>query len=287
MRYLYSLLTLVYLVAIISCVPPQGYWSDNMPVQQLTELTTLNRQVVETSGLSMYNNRIWTINDSGDASYIYEISRTSGNVIKKVEIKSAKNEDWELLTRDSTYLYIGDTGNNDGDRDKLVIYKLKLKDLDEAETEVTHDGKIIFSYPSGHPNYNCEAMIVVNNRLGIFTKNKRGQNTQFFTIENSIGEHEAKYLGEFDSHGLVTSASFINEKLVLLGYAKRENLQAFLWVFDSFNPEQPFSTEPVGYRLPYKLQAEAITHDLGARYLLSNEGNFHKHPTLWELSLNQ
>ncbi|MDP2514032.1 hypothetical protein Q8W17_02800 [Photobacterium damselae subsp. piscicida] len=69
-------------------------------------------QVNETSGLAVINNRVWTHNDSGGKNEIYQLSPDYKTVTKTVLIKGNKNYDWEDLTQDERYLYVGDTGNN-------------------------------------------------------------------------------------------------------------------------------------------------------------------------------
>ena len=279
-------LLIIYFFSSCGCTQSTMHWDDKVPVHALNKLCQLNKTVVETSGLIAYKERIYTINDSGDASNIYEIDANNGKVLNKIEVLKARNRDWEALTRDDHYLYIADIGNNKGDRSRLTIYKVSLEKLDKADDEVKHDGIITFSYPKGKPRYNAEAMVALDEELLIFTKNSREQNTQMFTLSKNTGHHEAKLCGNFESKGLVTAATLIDKRLILLGYANRERYQSFIWVFNKFKVKKPFSTKPKKYRLPDRLQFEAITYDQDKRYILSNEGRGKNPPMLWELLLN-
>src|SRR5690606_14700262 len=75
----------------------------------------------ETSGLLFYNNTFITHTDSGGKAELYEVNPTTGAITRTVEITNATNGDWEDIAQDSTHIYIGDIGNNSGDRTDLKI----------------------------------------------------------------------------------------------------------------------------------------------------------------------
>ena len=102
-------------------------------------LTELDQDIKETSGLVNLNGEIWTHNDSGDDPILYQINASNGNIIRTVEIANATNEDWEDITADENFVYIGDVGNNYGDRTDLRIYKISRSALaasDEVYAEI-------------------------------------------------------------------------------------------------------------------------------------------------------
>ena len=113
---------------------------------QLTYIVKLPKDLKENSGLVTYReNTAWSIEDSGNSDNIYKIN-FDGEVIKTLEVKNAKNKDWEDLTKDDYgNLYIGDFGNNENKRKDLTVYKLPNPETepgDKIEAE-----KIKFSYP--------------------------------------------------------------------------------------------------------------------------------------------
>ena len=69
----------------------------------------------------------------------------NGPILKKVSIKNAENIDWERMVQSPEHIYIGDFGNNTGNREDLVILKIKKSELLAFE-EVSAE-KIFFSYP--------------------------------------------------------------------------------------------------------------------------------------------
>ena len=87
----------------------------------------LNDSINENSGLDFFNNRLFTLNDSGNSSEIFEISKETGK-IENVFKTNLVNIDWEAITSDSSNLYVGDFGNNLGTRKDLVVHKIPFTD---------------------------------------------------------------------------------------------------------------------------------------------------------------
>ena len=112
--------------------------------QQFTLEISLDATVNETSGLLYINNTLITHNDSANTNQLFDIDTTTGNVTRTVTITNATNVDWEDLTKDDTYIYIGDFGNYEGDRTDLKVYRIAISDY-LNNSSVTAD-VINFSY---------------------------------------------------------------------------------------------------------------------------------------------
>ncbi len=278
-----SLFLFIYLCCNYGC-SQSNYWNTASTLNSLTPIVQLDKKIVETSGLVKHDGSFWTINDSGDASYIYEINTSNGGVKNKIEILNAKNKDWEALTTDNEFLYIGDIGNNKGDRGRLTIYKVSLLELASRKNKIPHAGKITFSYPDDRRNYDCEAMIIMDGALWLFTKNRKGLDTHLYTIPTEEGHYIAEFKSEFQCDGLITAATYKDEQLTLLGYTSRPNYLPFVWKFPKFNSKRLFKGKKQGALLAKVLQFEAIWAGQDGEYFLSNEGNGkQKKPGLWML----
>ena len=88
----------------------------------LIKVTSLNDLVSESSGLLFLNDKLITHNDSGGSNNLYEVDTLDGSISKTIKIKNSTNKDWEDIAVDSKYIYIGDFGNNNGNRKDLLIY---------------------------------------------------------------------------------------------------------------------------------------------------------------------
>src|SRR6056297_4303255 len=97
-----------------------GFWSVVLG-QSSTLIQPLNDAMSESSGLINIQGRFITHNDSGGESILYEIDTLSGEIARMVTVIGTENTDWEDLASDDTYIYIGDFGNNAGNRTDLRI----------------------------------------------------------------------------------------------------------------------------------------------------------------------
>lgn len=84
----------------------------------------INAILIESSGLQMAGDFLWSFNDGSGAAAIYRIDTLSSNILQTVNLGAAANVDWEDIAFDGTYFYVGDFGNNaNGARTDLKIYK--------------------------------------------------------------------------------------------------------------------------------------------------------------------
>ncbi len=206
-------------------------------------------QVRETSGLVSYNNLLWTHNDSKHKAELYALSPEDGKILKTIRVANAVNIDWEEISRDEHHLYIGDIGNNSGNRRVFQIYKLPLSLLDlDSEADVFAD-TINFSYPDQpeksaylNHNYDCEAFVVSGDWIYLFTKNWADGRTNLYRVPASKGVWQAEYVDSFDVNGLITGADYQPEtnQLVLVGYTNRTWLP-YMWIMFDFRGNDFFS----------------------------------------------
>ncbi len=211
----------------------------------------LDDKVRETSGLSLLNGKLYTFNDSGNAPEIFELDEVSGN-IKNTFTINAKNKDWEALTNDGKNFYIGDFGNNGGTRRDLEIYKLPFQDEPKNDS-IT---KITFYYPEQtefipqytNNDFDAEAMIYLNGKLHLFTKEWKSKFTSHYIIDPNIPEKQrAEKTESFKTNFVVTDASYFDRKLYLIGYTKKT--EVFLNIFTETEPGIFFKEKPRHYYL--------------------------------------
>ena len=89
----------------------------------------LPAEVPESSGLARARDPgvLWTHNDAGNAPDLFAVD-ASGSLVQRVRVRGARLVDWEDVEAaacgDEACLYIGDIGDNDGDRDHITVYRL-------------------------------------------------------------------------------------------------------------------------------------------------------------------
>lgn len=239
----------------------------------------------ETSGLVFSDNLLWTTNDDTDTT-VYGVD-TSGVIQKEMALEKVSNKDWEEISQDSSYFYIGDFGNNaSGNRKDLHILRVEKKSLAGNIPEID---TISFSYSnqtdftkmkSNKTNFDCEAFFVADDSIYLFTKQWKQKETAVYVIPKTPGNYSARLKDTFNVKGLITSATIVPHKklLVLSGYSK--SLSPFVYLFYDYDRLAFFSgnKRKIKIALPFH-QIEGITTQNGLQYYLTNE-NFTRKP-LW------
>lgn len=219
----------------------------------------LSDSVIETSGLQFANGYLWTFNDRLGKPQLYRIDTITNAIEQRVFLNGATNTDWEDIAFDGTYFYIGDFGNNQtGARTDLKIYKFPFAAIDlnnSADTIQTNEIEIInFTYsdqpqpptPSGYNNtkYDCEAMIVDNNKIHLFSKNWIDNSTTHYIINGTIaGNYTATAVETFANGYLVTAADKIAGQniIVLLGYVNSGVGNHYLHILSDYRADSFFT----------------------------------------------
>ncbi|GAA4813807.1 T9SS type A sorting domain-containing protein [Litoribaculum gwangyangense] len=201
--------------------------------------------IKETSGLINYGNKLITHNDSGNAPELYEINTLNGSINRTVTITNATNVDWEDIGQDDTYIYIGDIGNNNGNRLDLKFYRILKTDFDSS-TNVTAD-IINYSYANqtdftSNPNNNdwdAEGFVIYGNHILIFSKNWVNNEVDVYALPNSIGTQSAIKVSNYNAQGLITGADIVgSNKIYLCGYSQ-DNGTPFLIEIYNLNVSTP------------------------------------------------
>lgn len=236
----------------------------------------LSDSLNETSGLVEWENHFYTHNDDTDLN-LYQLNK-KGFITKKIELNGVKNKDWEELTQDKTHFYLGDFGNNSrGNRTDLTIYKIAKDSLfDNPKIE-----KITFSYreqtdfskqKSNITDFDCEAFIATENELILFTKQWKGNQSAVYRLPKTAGNYTAEYITTLKVQGLITGATFVNEKnlIALCGHTKK--LKPFIFLISDlkdFNFKKA-NHRKIKLKLPFH-QIEAVSTTNGIDFFITNE----------------
>lgn len=258
-----------------------GIVNTNAQISNVQEEFPLPASLSESSGAIMINGKLITHNDSGGQNELYELDLNTQTVTRTVTISNATHIDWEDITQDDTHIYIGDFGNNNGDRTDLKIYKILKTDYLNS-TSVTAE-IINFSYanqsnftsnPQNTP-WDAEAILSLNTTdLVVISKNWVNGVSSAYIISKTPGTYSLAPLpSTLNSGGLITGATFntLSRKIYLVGYTTV--LQPFIWSCDNFSSNDIFSgnnTQTMLLSLQLE-QTEAITYTSEKDYLLTSE----------------
>lgn len=283
------LLLTQFIVLLLVCIYPAAHAQKGKEKSKTTRVkkssvraffdARLGNTVHETSGLVRWNGRLWTHNDSGGQPALYEIDTTTGKVLKTVAITHAENTDWEDLAQDDNYLYIGDFGNNKGSRKDLAIYRVKKQEVENnttAAAEVIH-----FSYADQtnfdparghHTRFDCEAFIAYGDSLYLFTKDWISNHTRLYRLPKTAGTFVAENTGKLEVNGLITGATIIPDKRVIVLAGYNPFLKPFVYLLYDFSGDRFFDAQKQKVNIRQSLlQVEGICPVNDTHFYVSNE----------------
>lgn len=242
----------------------------------------LGDSLVETSGLIRFEHLFWTHNDDHDTT-IYGLD-SNGKIQKKIKLDKVKNNDWEEISQDSSYIYIGDFGNNSqGNRNDLHILRIEkksfLKNTPVVDTlSFSYSNQIDFTIQTPNTtDFDCEAFVVSQDSIYLFNKQWSQNKTSIYVLPKTPGTHIAQLKETLDVDGLVTGATLTpKNEIVLCGYTK--TLRTFLYLISDLK-DFNFSVankRKIKLALPFH-QIEGIATFDGKSFYLTNE-SFVKKP---------
>lgn len=278
-----------------SCI----YASTNL---NLTRLAGLDAPLLdESSGVSFFNDQLWTHVDNTDAN-IYRLDSSSGLSAQEITVVNATNTDWEDITTGNGYVFIGDFGNNSGNRSDLKILRLDQSSINDTSSVLIAEA-IQFAYPDqvdftpalNATRYDCEAFFYHNDSLHLFCKDWINKHTCHYTVPAAPGFYMATLVDSFDVDGLVTSAARASDgSIVLLGYDNVIPAPCFLWLLYDYSGTSIFSGNKRRFSLGTALnvgQVEGICFRNNHFGYITNERFqqlvFNVDPQLWSFDLGQ
>lgn len=250
--------------------------------------------LVESSGLQMAGNYLWSFNDGGGAAAIYRIDTLTNTILQTVNLGGATNVDWEDIAFDGIYFYVGDFGNNaNGARTDLKIYKFPFSVIPDftntpnATIPSAQVETINFSYsdqpqppvaaPGNSTDYDCEAMLIDGGKIHLFTKQWLSLGTAHYIINTTLpGNYILDTAETLPTGFLVTAADKApgHGTIALLGYQNSGVGSHFLELLTGYTDGYYFNGNKRKINLPDASvmgQSEGLTFRDSTYGYLSNE----------------
>ena len=237
----------------------------------------LSDSIPETSGLIAFDNLFWTHNDDHDTR-LYGLN-SDGKIQKKINLNGVKNIDWEEISQDSLYIYVGDLGNNyRGNRTDLYILRIEKKSFLANDPVIDtiqfkYENQTDFSpQKSNTTNFDCEAFVVIQDSIYLFTKEWTSCKTSVYRLPKTPGKHLAQFKESINVDGFITGATLVTTKkrVVLTGYTNKYSTFLYL-LYDYKNND--FSTgnkRKIKLKLPFH-QIEGISAFKDSLFYITNE----------------
>ncbi len=234
----------------------------------------------------------WTHNDSGDGPFLYAFDR-QGRRRGVWKVAGAKANDWEDVAagpgpqKGLSYLYVGDIGDNDRDRKKIIVYRVAepaitgdtvvnnlVEPYETAPAEAIH-----LQYPDGRHDAEALAVHPATGDLYLITKTRNPATAAGiyklaapYSIKSvntlqKIGEVRVPSLFP----GMITGADISPDgsRVVLCDY-----FNAYELVSTGGALDEVWKQKPTVIRLGSRPQGEAVCYTLdGQSILATSEGS--------------
>lgn len=284
-NYLFLILLIIY-----SCAEIEK--DENFDSVKIIDTLVLPKIINETSGLEILNDVFVTHNDSGGEPSLYFFN-LSGEIINSIKIEKENfweiyNNDWEDITADEDYIYIADTGNNFGTRDNLNIIKVKISDFSiDDKIDIFYSNQDSF-FPSSKHKYDAEALLIIEDKIALFSKDRDSLNTDLYLIDDSVKEkQELSSVANFNVNSLITGGDYDSDTgiLALVSYSSRG--EQYLILFEDFNIDNPRYNSFKKYRIPIeRAQIESVKIINGNMFWVTSEDEGIGNPYLYKLELD-
>lgn len=239
----------------------------------------ISEQISETSGLIVWDGLLWTFNDNTDTR-LYGLDTLSGEIVEIYLLEGVENRDWEEIAQDEDFIYVGDFGNNGGNRRDLHILRIDKNSLKSDEPSIdtiwfSYSDQQNFSPPGANQTeFDCESFVISADSIYLFTKQWISGFTTMYALPKLPGTYIAQKRFRFNTSGQVTGASYLEQEgvLILCGYSGL--IQPFLFLFYDYPDYDFFSgvKQRVNIIIPFH-QLEGVAIVNGTRTYISNESS--------------
>ena len=180
----------------------------------------LDTRLEETSGLVCTGDSAITLNDSGNTAALFRIDK-QGRIQNRYPL-DFDNKDFEAVTADEDYFYIGDIGNNRGKRPYVNVRQVARSDFTKRQTlRLTYaDNTPDNNLPYMH-DYDAEALVNQNDHLLLFSKSWASESVKVYQVAKDKKNQNLTPVAQIDGlPGLVTGADWDAEhrRFVVVGY---------------------------------------------------------------------
>ena len=248
-----------------------------------------NPDVTESSGLAVSRcnpDVFWTHNDSGDSAVIFAFA-ADGKTLGTWAVTDAKNADWEDMDsyKDASgkcFLYIGEIGNNQGERAQQGVYRIPEPAITPESASsgkknplATEPAEMLrFTYPDAP--HDAETMMVHPTTGDIYVLTKRVDGPSLvFKVKpafNSDGPERAEKVAELAvpsvPNGLLTGGAISPDgtRAVVCDYASGYEI---VLPGTAANFDEIWKQKPTVVTIGDRKQGEAIDYSADGRIIIA------------------
>jgi hypothetical protein len=257
-----------YFILIFVISYPLECFSQEYTTLNISGKIELPATLSEISGMDISDRGVFALNDSGNEPIIYLLDSSDFSIVSEYTLESIKNHDWEELSIYGDSVFIGDFGNNFGNRRDLAIHSISLSDLMENKQNVTsrffsYSGQTSFTNLPYLHRWDCETMIITEGKIYLVSKDWPNRRSLFYKIDRDSTYSDIAPFDEIDIGYLITGSFFneVNSRLYLCGYLENSTYFSIATV----NSEMNISGEIKTYIVP-----ELNNHQVESIYVFKN-----------------
>jgi len=258
---------------LLGCSSNNGEAQSNVKVlfDKGIEVGKAPMMINEASGLAtsvVNEGSMWTHNDSGGLPRIFLIS---GQAVLQaiVTLDGVENRDWEDIIvgsgpdADKSYIYISETGDNEGRHTTKYIYMFEEPVIDSIGHEpvtinISDFTRIPIEYPDGMRD--AETLIIDNDTKDLYIISKREANVNVYVAKYPQSVDEVNILmklGSLPYHNIVAGDVSVNDEILLktydnIYYWKREPGEKIFATLSKPATILPYKPEPQGESITWK-----------------------------------
>lgn len=221
-------------------------------------VTLQDEAIDESSGAVVQGRRLFTVNDSGDGPYLYEVDLRTGETVGVTTFSDEEPEDVEALAPGTgNALWVGDIGDNRTARDSIHLYRVVPRPGGGEVSAPRYE----LVYPRGA--YDAEALLVHPGTGRVLVVTKTFTRGTVYRAPRRLDPGAPNRLEEVGAvPGMVTDGAFLpgGDRLLVRTYGSGA-------VYS-----YPALEEITSFPLPVQEQGEALAVGDDGRVYLTSEG---------------
>ena len=243
--------------------------------------TLASAEISEASGLvasRIHEDLFWTHNDAGDGARLFALD-SSGAHEGTVDFSDEDAKDWEDIAAGvgadgKPWLYIGDIGDNDLNRDEIRVWRT-AEPADPKDDDIELD-KLDLSYPDGPHDAETLLFDPRDNTLYVVTKSDGDQAEVYATDAHAEDDQELEHVASINlvARELADDAALTGGDISAAGdwILLRTQGQIFAWArAASSTLAETLELEPCLAPTPIQDNGESLAMD-GDSYFTVGEG---------------
>jgi hypothetical protein len=236
-----------------------------------------DNRILEASGVAVGKNVIWTHNDSGDIARFFALDRHC-HTLATYDVTNETATDWEDMARGAGALWLGDIGDNNGNRKEVEIVKVPEPTVTRGEHRVK--ATVLHLHYADGPQ-DAETLLVdpVSGELFVITKSFNGWAGVYAVRGNVLTKVNYFHLSQTGTRGgpagplgqVAVTSGDINPSVTRV--VLRTYTDAYEWTIRGGDVAGAFTSKPVRTALPPTTQGEGIAYDTDGRsWITTSEG---------------